>query len=161
MNDSPTSINAKCFTSWHFSNEITDKIVAITTVSSMGSWVGEYTTNGVYVRGNNNQWHSSGATNPWIQYDFGTEVTIQKVIIKVRIVPTTYFENVEVRVGKTSASGDFSQFRLLDKFPDLAGIGEVVVFESPRPLRGRYLSVQSIKTGTYMSFGSINVLGEA
>ena len=163
VNDSPTSINATCFSSQHFSNDITDKITAITSTGAINGWNNENTVNGVYVKWDSNMWCSLKTTNPWIQYDFGRVVIIQKIIIKLRATNYPQFENVEIRVGKTSASGDFSQFRLFDKFLDVGVNGEVHVFEASKPLRGQYLSLQRLGiSGTVnIAIGNINILGKA
>ena len=162
VDDSPTSINAKCYSSWYFSNDITDKITAITSSPALNNWIDVYTTNGVYVINNYNIWHSLYVTNPWILYDFGKVVKIQKIIIKIRNAQgqNPEFRNVEVRVGKISASGDFSQYTLFDHYPGVAVNGEVVVFEGSKTLRGQYVSVQRLGSSVWFQFAKINILGE-
>ena len=162
VNNSPTSLNLKCYSSWYFSNEITDKIIGVTSPGEINSWFDVYTINGFYGKMNNNIWHGVRVANPYIQYDFGKVVKIQKVLVKIRNAggANTEFTDVEVRVGNTSSTGDFSQFTLLDDYPGPGVNNELVPFEGPEPLWGRYLSVQRLGNNRWFEFASINVLGE-
>ena len=122
-----------------------------------------HSTNGVYITGTNNLWHSAWMNDPWILYDFGKVVKIQKVIIKTRYEPgyPAEFTNVEVRVGKMSVSGDFSQYTLVDHYTEIAANAEVVVFERSKPLHGQYVSVQRLGINVFLAIANVNILGEA
>ncbi|KAL7630839.1 UNVERIFIED_CONTAM: hypothetical protein RMT77_018874 [Armadillidium vulgare] len=93
--------------------------------------------------------HSGYDPKPYLLADFGGPVKVKKVIIQVR-GPNywgLHFRNVEVCVGNSSEVGgnDLSlvKNKLLMYFNDDPVAGQIVTFEGPQPIIGRYLSVQS------------------
>ena len=99
---------------------------------------------------------------PWIEYDFGQVVQIQKLIInaRFRIGNPSRFSEVEARVGNVSASGDFSASTLLYYYPDYAADGEVLVLKGPNPLWGRFLSLQRMTpSDSHLGIANINIIG--
>ena len=127
------------------------------------SRIPERSINGYYAYSGQNVFAAAIQTEPWVEYDFGKVVQIQKVVVKIKSASSgpTHFENVEVKISNSSASppGDFSTWTLLGQYPNLAVLGEVIVFETTNPIWGRYLSFQRTDTG-YMNIAMINVLGK-
>ena len=153
-------LNSKCFTSWHFSNEITNKIETVT--SSPDAHANHFSLNGFYGKWNHNIFHTSTSINPWIQYTFGKVVQIQKIIVKIRNYPpfSTGFANVEVRVGNTSASGDFSSFKLIDFYEGPAQYGDIIVLANQDSVWGQYLALQILGQNYFLIVAKVYVLGK-
>ena len=157
------TLNYKCYSSWHFSNEITGNVVAMTSSTLHGTYFREYSINGFYGFGSANTFHTSKVVKPWIQYDFGQIVQIQKILVRARnltgLFYNTWFDNVEARVGNVSSDGDFTGFALLDHYISSSGDGELIVFEGSAPLWGRYISLQSIIDLYFFCIANVNFLG--
>ena len=156
------TLNYKCYSSWHFSNDITDKVVNLASSPLYGpGWIADYGINGYYGIMTDG-FVTAKVNEPWLELDFGQVVQIQKVLTKLH-GSTSYpsrFCYVEVRVGNQSGSGDYSSATVLDFYPQVAPREELIVFEGDNPLWGRYLSFQSLDTvNTYFIMGNINVLG--
>ena len=124
----------------------------------------ELSVNGYYAIGYENLFVTDGVVDPWVEYDFGKVVQIQKVIAKARndTAFATRLENFEIRVGNTSSpSGDFSASALLAHYPGIANQGEVLVFDGFNPVWGRYLSFQRLLvTDDAIVIAKLYVLGE-
>ena len=169
VSNSKVTLNYKCYSSWYFSNEITGNVVAMTSPpvyfsASNFYLLREYTITGFYGFSIHNTFHTTSTNKPWIQYDFGQVVQIQKILVKARNatwpnIANTWFSNVEARVGNVSSNGNFTGFALLEHYISTSGNGELVVFENSAPLWGRYVSLQSINDG-FISFANINILGQ-
>lgn len=158
------TLNFKCFSSWYFPNEITTAIEAFASSTVYISNIPEHSVNGYYgIETFNNFVAAPPQTTPWIEYDFGKVVQIQKVIVKTRISIfglSPQFKNVEVKVGNTSSpSGNFSSSTLLAQYWNTAVAGEVVVFEGSSPIWGRYVSIQSAEDAFFI-LANVNILGE-
>ena len=152
----------KCSSSWYFSNDITDIIAAVTSSPIYTTRIPELSINGYYASGGQNTFVADVRRGPWVEYDFGKVVQIQKVIVKARnfTAYSTDFQNVVAKVGNTSSlSGNFAAATLLAQHTDLAEHGEVIVFESPNPIWGRYLSFKRTDIDSFI-MAEINVLGE-
>lgn len=158
------TLNYNCYSSWHFPNEITDRVVGLSSAPLYGTqWQVEYGINGFFAIGRN-AFVTDRVSEPWLELDFGQVVQIQKVITKLHSDPAfpTRYCYVEVRVGNISGSGDYSSATVLDYYPQIGVHAEVVVFEGTVPLWGRYLSFQSLDTvDTHLIIGNIDVLGKA
>ena len=154
-------MNFKCSSSWHFPNEITSVITSAISSPVASARIAELAVNGYYALAGHNVFSGSYQVEPWIEYDFGKVVQIQKVIAKARNATTNpHFKKVEVRVGNTSSPvGDFSTATLLEYYPDNAAKGEIVVFDDSAPLWGRYLSFKRLGQGNFV-IGNLNILGE-
>ena len=165
ISNSLVTIDAQCFTLWYFSNEITSSIVDMTSSQFNSGYPPQMTVNGYYGVGNENAMTLLNQLNPWVEYDFGKVVQIQKIIAKAAdsdsMIPNIII-TVEARVGNASfPSGDFSASTILALYSDVVAHGQVVVLESSKPIWGRYVSLKRIDTnGDLLIMALVNILGK-
>ena len=165
ISNTVATLNFKCSSSWYFSNEITGEIQSsISSPLAPNPRPAERSISGYYAVGGENVFGGGVHNKPWVEFDFGKVVQIQKVIVKARNSTTSApkFENVEVRIGNASSpTGDFSASILLAHFANAANAGEVVVFEGLNPIWGRYVTIQRIDAeSTAFVIANVNILGE-
>lgn len=85
----------------------------------------------------------------WFALDFGKRVTFSQVILMAhgnKNLSRVHFTGIEVRVGNmevTPPTG-FANYDLFGVFPGEAEPNQVVVFQSPKPVSARFMSVQKM-----------------
>lgn len=116
---------------------------------SVQPWrVKEKLVDGIYSQGD---WYSGEKDqDQWIMLDFGKVVPISRVLIFAQENQNANVALIdfEVRVGTSPvvAPGGLSDYDLFGKFPGEASPSQIIVFESPKPVQARYLSIQKFNT---------------
>ncbi len=158
------TLNYKCFSLWHFRDEITTEIrnIAAAPQTVSNNLPPQFSTNGYYGKDKRNIYYSEKADRQWIEYDFGRCVEIRKIIVKARHFKPypSHFGEVEIKVGNISSSvGNFQTSTLMYYYDQVAFKGEILVFDTPVSLFGRYLSLQSTDSYNRLVIGTISIIG--
>lgn len=109
--------------------------------------------NGVYGYALQECYLSNFVPNPYILVDLQIVKPIDTVIVRGQNSSNiaVHFQNIEVRIGNVSSSGDFSEYSLLGTFVGPTNITnlEVQFGLSTPSLYGRFVSVQMMVPGGF------------
>lgn len=102
---------------------------------------------GYFDKDRDNAYLSDPGTNNFVVFDLGSTFKVRSVTVQAEPGPmaTQRFKEIQVRVGNTPQTGDFSSYTLIGYMPGAAsGPSHEFKTPNPEPVPGRYVSVQSV-----------------
>lgn len=108
---------------------------------------------GLYGRTMNECYLSMYVPNPYLLLDFSIRQHVSVVHVRGQNSDNIaiHFESIEVRIGNTSSSGDFSSYELIGIYEGPTNIVDLdVTFGNKHDIRfGRYISIQMMLVGGF------------
>ena len=149
---------SSCFTLWDHDQDILpgSSFTSSTPYKSQSSRQPKNLVDGYYCREFADYIFGSLENDAWLQVDLKTSRTVQKIMVQMwKSQYGSFFTDVEIRVGDTPGSGDFSANSLFDSYSGTAPNGGSAVFEPSTSRVGRYISFKSKK----LYIAQLTVLG--
>ena len=148
-------IKEECYSKWKFNKNLQFSIIGVSGTNNYPGLTRENSIDGIYYWNNIGAFHTqSYVPNPFILYELDSIKTIEKVIIKTRILNSVGFTGITIRIGSTT-----NYLRLFDSHsgPDLAE-GTIIEFTGRKgPMKGKFIEIR--KETINIVYGEVVFIG--
>ncbi|XP_076033064.1 uncharacterized protein LOC143020519 [Oratosquilla oratoria] len=139
-------VEGKCYSRWAHPRDLALKATA-TGNSYSTDYPASYAIDGYYCKQTTQEgtcFWSENAKNSWWLADLGDFHPVSSIRVRLYRSTTSYFRDIEVKVGNRSSEGDFSSFEFLARSSGEEVSSVVITLKAKNPLVGRFVSIQTL-----------------